>query len=224
MVGEEVGVSPQEEEVDKRAERVVVREESYPAGSVGQKLLPQELWGKERPRGLLEQSLEKVVEHDLRFPGEFRPVFYVPVRERLKKKFGVTTTTELLSLPTSDLKRIRGNVAREGVLEAIRTFGREVAKGPEGWVMESVFGKQMPISNEADVARREKLMKILGEEPFEERDRQVLSARFGLETGQISTFDEIGKVYNISVERVRQVEKKVLRQLYHLLPHLRSQV
>lgn len=45
------------------------------------------------------------------------------------------------------------------------------------------------------------------------REKQVLSLRHGLKNGQEMTLDQIGKVYNVDKERIRQIEAKALRKL-----------
>ncbi len=47
------------------------------------------------------------------------------------------------------------------------------------------------------------------------RERQVLAMRFGLEDGNARTLEEIGKEFNVSRERIRQIEAKSLRKLRH---------
>jgi RNA polymerase primary sigma factor len=48
-----------------------------------------------------------------------------------------------------------------------------------------------------------------------EREAAVVSMRFGLTDGQPKTLDEIGKVYGVTRERIRQIESKALRKLRH---------
>ena len=48
-----------------------------------------------------------------------------------------------------------------------------------------------------------------------EREAGVVSLRFGLTDGQPKTFDEIGKVYGVTRERIRQIESKAMYKLRH---------
>ncbi len=48
-----------------------------------------------------------------------------------------------------------------------------------------------------------------------ERERRILVLRFGLEDGQPRTLEEVGKVFNVTRERIRQIEAKALRKLRH---------
>ncbi|MCT1653256.1 RNA polymerase sigma factor [Brachybacterium muris] len=50
---------------------------------------------------------------------------------------------------------------------------------------------------------------------FSEREAGVISMRFGLEDGQPKTLDEIGKVYGVTRERIRQIESKTMSKLSH---------
>ena len=47
------------------------------------------------------------------------------------------------------------------------------------------------------------------------REEQVLMLRFGLKDGRMRTLEEVGKVFNITRERIRQIEAKSLRKLRH---------
>jgi RNA polymerase primary sigma factor len=47
------------------------------------------------------------------------------------------------------------------------------------------------------------------------RERRVLQLRFGLEDGRARTLEEIGKEFNVSRERIRQIEEKALHKLRH---------
>ena len=48
-----------------------------------------------------------------------------------------------------------------------------------------------------------------------EREAGVVSMRFGLTDGQPKTLDEIGKVYGVTRERIRQIESKTMSKLRH---------
>ena len=48
-----------------------------------------------------------------------------------------------------------------------------------------------------------------------ERERQVVRLRFGLADGRARTLEEVGKEFNVTRERIRQIEAKALRKLRH---------
>jgi RNA polymerase primary sigma factor len=60
---------------------------------------------------------------------------------------------------------------------------------------------------------QEQLHSVLG--TLSEREAGVVSLRFGLAGGQPKTFDEIGKVYGVTRERIRQIESKTMYKLRH---------
>ena len=47
------------------------------------------------------------------------------------------------------------------------------------------------------------------------REERVIALRFGLEDGQARTLEELGREFNVTRERVRQIEAKALRKLRH---------
>jgi RNA polymerase primary sigma factor len=60
---------------------------------------------------------------------------------------------------------------------------------------------------------QEQLHSVLG--TLSEREAGVVSMRYGLAGGQPKTFDEIGTVYGVSRERIRQIESKTMYKLRH---------
>lgn len=60
---------------------------------------------------------------------------------------------------------------------------------------------------------KEQLEEILG--TLTEREQKVLTLRFGLEDGRARTLEEVGKEFNVTRERIRQIEAKALRKLRH---------
>ena len=47
------------------------------------------------------------------------------------------------------------------------------------------------------------------------REEKVLKLRFGIEDGRTRTLEEVGKEFNVTRERIRQIEAKALRKLRH---------
>ena len=68
-----------------------------------------------------------------------------------------------------------------------------------------------PEGNVESVMLREHIDALLGD--LKERERQVIVLRFGLEDGHPRTLEEVGKEFNVTRERIRQIESKALRKL-----------
>ena len=68
-----------------------------------------------------------------------------------------------------------------------------------------------PEGNVESVMLREHIDALLGD--LKERERQVIILRFGLEDGHPRTLEEVGKAFNVTRERIRQIEAKALRKL-----------
>ena len=60
---------------------------------------------------------------------------------------------------------------------------------------------------------REQLVDVLG--TLTPREEKVLKLRFGIEDGRTRTLEEVGKEFNVTRERIRQIEAKALRKLRH---------
>ena len=60
---------------------------------------------------------------------------------------------------------------------------------------------------------KEQLNEVLG--TLTEREQKVLRLRFGLDDGRARTLEEVGKEFNVTRERIRQIEAKALRKLRH---------
>ena len=68
-----------------------------------------------------------------------------------------------------------------------------------------------PEGNVENVMLREHIDALLGD--LKDRERQVIVMRFGLEDGHPRTLEEVGKSFNVTRERIRQIEAKALRKL-----------
>jgi RNA polymerase primary sigma factor len=89
---------------------------------------------------------------------------------------------------------------------------------PVGDEEESEFGhfltdETMPLPDEAAEAalRRESLREILS--TLSQRERRVLELRYGLDGQQPRTLDEVGRTFNVTRERIRQIEHQSLKKL-----------
>src|SRR2546425_180699 len=89
--------------------------------------------------------------------------------------------------------------------------------GDDGDVSVGDFIEDKSAENPSEVTSysllREKLSDVLT--TLTERERKILEMRFGLLDGYERTLEEIGKMYNVTRERIRQIEAKALRKLRH---------
>ena len=70
-----------------------------------------------------------------------------------------------------------------------------------------------PSDAAASMILKEQLVEVLG--TLTEREQKVLRLRFGLDDGRSRTLEEVGKEFNVTRERIRQIEAKALRKLRH---------
>ena len=91
---------------------------------------------------------------------------------------------------------------------------------PVGEEDDSHLGDFLPDENApipADAAAftllREQLLEVL--ETLTEREQKVIRLRFGLDDGRARTLEEVGREFNVTRERIRQIEAKALRKLRH---------
>ena len=71
----------------------------------------------------------------------------------------------------------------------------------------------VPADAAAFTLSKEQLEEVLG--TLTEREQKVLTLRFGLEDGRARTLEEVGREFNVTRERIRQIEAKALRKLRH---------
>jgi RNA polymerase primary sigma factor len=138
------------------------------------------------------------------------------------------------------LLRVSRRLAQEqGKQPSSKEIGAEMEMAPEK-VEEIIKVSQLPISLEspigdeedshlgdfiedrntlppADVASRQLLKEQIEEvlNTLTPREQRVLQLRFGLEDGRSRTLEEVGKEFNVTRERIRQIEAKALRKLRH---------
>ena len=123
--------------------------------------------------------------------------------------------------PTKDELAIELDMTPEKVIE-VQKYGREPISlhTPLGEDGDSEFGDLIEDSEAIQPGEavsftllQEQLHSVLG--TLSEREAGVVSMRFGLTDGQPMTLDEIGKVYGVTRERIRQIESKTMSKLRH---------
>ncbi len=126
---------------------------------------------------------------------------------------------ELGREPTPDEIGKKMGISAERVRE-IQNMSREPVSinTPIGEEEDSHLGDFIPDDNApvpAEAAAftllKEQLTEVL--ETLTDREQQVLRLRFGLDDGRARTLEEVGKVFNVTRERIRQIEAKALRKL-----------
>ena len=70
-----------------------------------------------------------------------------------------------------------------------------------------------PTTAAADFLRKQEVADVLA--TLSERESKIISLRFGIDSGYPRTLEEVGKMFNVTRERVRQIEAKAIRKLRH---------
>ena len=128
---------------------------------------------------------------------------------------------ELGREPTAEELAVEMQMPEEKVREIMKIAQEPVSlETPIGEEEDSHLGDFIPdddIPAPAEAAAftllKEQLMEVL--DTLTEREEMVLRLRFGLDDGRARTLEEVGKEFNVTRERIRQIEAKALRKLRH---------
>ena len=128
---------------------------------------------------------------------------------------------ELGREPTPEEIAVQMDMPEERVREILKISQEPVSlETPIGEEEDSHLGDFIQDDNvpvPADAAAftllKEQLEEVLG--TLTEREQKVLTLRFGLEDGRARTLEEVGREFNVTRERIRQIEAKALRKLRH---------
>ena len=164
------------------------------------------------------------------------------IQRRMTQQLGRTPTTEELALEGGFLDpqdrqiilrargdytnlplevRRRWNLAATKVNQVMRAAEEPVSlESPVGTEDNSLLGDfiedeeaQEPMDAAAREMLREQIKNALA--VLSDREREVLEMRFGLLDGKDHTLEEVGQAFNVTRERIRQIEAKALRKLRH---------
>ncbi len=149
------------------------------------------------------------------------PVHMVETMNKLRR-VSRQLLQELLRKPTDAEIAKKSGISLEKVKEIIKIsqvpLSLEMPVGDEfgllGDFVEDI-NQEAPDKNIVRESLKGALYEILGE--LTEREEHILKLRFGFEDGVAHTLEEVGKMYNVTRERIRQIESKAIEKLRHPL-------
>jgi RNA polymerase primary sigma factor len=135
------------------------------------------------------------------------------VSKRLQQEMGREPTTEEIArsadMPIEEVRRVL-NIGRHPV-----SLDRPVGESEDSSFGEFIEdgGTESPIVSASHGMLRQKVEGLLKTLTF--REREIVRLRYGLGDGYTYTLEEVGRIFKITRERVRQIEAKALRKLQH---------
>lgn len=132
------------------------------------------------------------------------------------------STNPGVALP-SDEEIIEKLGIRENIFAQITRYQPDIVSlsTPIGEEQDSTIGDfiaddSMDVEAQTDlIDLRDSIEKVLHDKCFNAKEVDIIKKRFGFETGTPMTLEEIGKIYGVTRERIRQIEVKALRKLKH---------
>jgi RNA polymerase primary sigma factor len=135
------------------------------------------------------------------------------VQRSLLQELGTEPSAEQIA---TDL-RISPNKVNEALSVAPETASLDTPIGEEdenplgAFIMD--VDSPSPVQEAELNILKEQIQEVLSE--LNERERRVISLRFGIEDGYPRTLEEVGNIFKVTRERIRQIEAKALRKLRH---------
>jgi len=148
------------------------------------------------------------------------PVHMIDVLSRLRNT-SKRLQQELGREPTTEETAIAANISLEET-QRVMNIGRQPVSldRPVGESEDSSFGEFIedhtsdnPMSEAARAMLRSKIEALLKTLTY--REREIIRLRYGLGDGYTYTLEEVGRIFKVTRERVRQIEAKALRKLQH---------
>jgi RNA polymerase sigma factor (RpoD-like family) len=130
------------------------------------------------------------------------------LRKELNRNPNEAELAEALELTPDQLRNLQ-QVRRRSL-----SLNHRVGKGEDTELME-LLEDSSTLSPEAQMSEnmmRQEIHSILGD-VLTEREKDIISLRYGLTTGEPRTLEEVGGLFNLSRERVRQIQTKAMRKL-----------
>jgi RNA polymerase primary sigma factor len=139
---------------------------------------------------------------------------YIRVQRMLVQEVGHEPTIEEIAAGM-DVTEERAREIRR-ISQEPASLQQQVGDDGGAQLMDFLEDKRMPapVEQVTDLAQREQILEVLGALPL--RESSVLRLRFGLDDGRPRTLDEVGRVFGVTRERIRQIEARTLAQLKSL--------
>ena len=137
----------------------------------------------------------------------------IRVQRQMLQELGREPSTEEIAeemgLPVERVREIQ-NISQEPV-----SLETPIGEEEDSHLGDFIKDDNVPVPAEAAAASilKEQLMEVL--DTLTERERKVIRLRFGLDDGRARTLEEVGKEFDVTRERIRQIEAKALRKLRH---------
>ena len=133
----------------------------------------------------------------------------IRVSRQLLQELGREPTPEEMKMPVERVREIL-KISQEPV-----SLETPIGEEEDSHLGDFIKDDNVPVPADAATFTllKEQLEEVLG--TLTEREQKVLTLRFGLEDGRARTLEEVGKEFNVTRERIRQIEAKALRKLRH---------
>jgi RNA polymerase sigma factor (RpoD-like family) len=130
------------------------------------------------------------------------------LRKELNRNPTEIELAEALDMTADQLRNLQ-QVRRRSL-----SLNHRVGKGEDTELMELLedSSTQSPEAQMSEAMMRQEIYAVLGE-VLTERERDIIALRYGLTTGETHTLEEVGGIFNLSRERVRQIQTKAMRKL-----------
>lgn len=130
------------------------------------------------------------------------------LKQKLQRNPTETELAEELDIPASQLRHLL-QLRRQSL-----SLNHRVGKGEDTELVELLEDNDLRLPEEQmnETMMSEEISDVLSD-VLTEREKEVISLRYGLNTFQPHTLEEVGSIFNLSRERVRQIQSKAMRKL-----------
>ena len=137
------------------------------------------------------------------------PVHMVETINKLVREPSPEEIAENMDIPVERVREIQ-KISQEPV-----SLETPIGEEEDSHLGDFIQDDNVPVPAEAAASTllKEQLVEVLG--TLTEREQKVLRLRFGMDDGRARTLEEVGKEFNVTRERIRQIEAKALRKLRH---------